>query len=145
MPPAARITDMHVCPMFDGPKPHVGGPIIKGMPTVVTGFMPQARQFDICTCVGPPDMIAVGSPTVLAGSLMAARMGDTTMHGGKIVTGCPTVIIGDSGSGAKGNAGAGASAGAGPGGKSNNPAAQKSAMIGASKTGAPFCEVCQKA
>ncbi len=100
MPPAARITDMHTCPMVTPgvpPVPHVGGPIIKGMPTVLIGFMPAARVSDLCVCVGPPDVIAKGSPTVLTGYMLQARLGDVTAHGGVIVLGCPTVIVGDSG------------------------------------------------
>ena len=95
--PAARVTDMHVCPMQTPgvpPIPHVGGPIMKGCPTVITGFSPQARATDLCTCVGPPDMIAKGSATVIVGYLPAARMGDPCSHGGTIVMGCPTVVIG---------------------------------------------------
>jgi uncharacterized Zn-binding protein involved in type VI secretion len=94
MPPASRIADMHVCPMFTGPVPHVGGPIILGCFTVITGMMPQARVTDMAVCVGPPDMIAKGSATVLVQSLPAARIGDLTAHGGTIVLGFPTVIIG---------------------------------------------------
>lgn len=94
MPPASRITDMHVCPMFDGPKPHVGGPIIKGEFTVLTGNLPQARATDMATCVGPPDTIVKGSATVLVGSMPAARIGDTCSHGGTVVGMTPTVIIG---------------------------------------------------
>src|SRR5438874_10575025 len=101
MPPAARVSDPHVCPMFDGPKPHVGGPILSpGCPTVLIGNMPAARATDLATCVGPPDAIAKGSATVLIGNLMAARMGDPTIHGGVIVIGLPTVMIGDVGLGA---------------------------------------------
>jgi uncharacterized Zn-binding protein involved in type VI secretion len=92
--PAARIADFHVCPMFNGPQPHVGGPVILGCPTVLIGGMPAARASDTCVCAGPPDMIANGSPTVLIGALPAARMLDPTVHGGVIVTGCPTVVIG---------------------------------------------------
>ena len=94
MPPASRITDMHVCPMVTGVVPHVGGPIALGDFTVLTGMLPQARVTDMAVCVGPPDMIALGSFTVLVGSLMAARMGDLTVHGGTIALGLPTVIIG---------------------------------------------------
>jgi uncharacterized Zn-binding protein involved in type VI secretion len=74
----------------------VGGPIITGMPTVITGSMPQSRVTDMCMCAVPvpPNMIVKGSMTVLVGSLPAARIGDTTMHGGAISTGFPTVIIG---------------------------------------------------
>jgi uncharacterized Zn-binding protein involved in type VI secretion len=95
MPPAARVTDMHTCPMVTGLVPHVGGPIIPPCcPTVITGFLPQARITDLSICVGPPDPIVKGSATVIVGGLPAARIGDLTSHGGVIVTGCPTVIIG---------------------------------------------------
>lgn len=95
MPPAARATDMHTCPMVTGVVPHVGGPILPpGCPTVLIGSMPAARMTDMVTCVGPPDMIAKGSATVLIGSMPAARMGDMTVHGGVIILGLPTVIIG---------------------------------------------------
>ncbi|GGF11068.1 type VI secretion protein [Aliidongia dinghuensis] len=93
--PAARISDMHVCPMTTGPVPHVGGPILPpGAPTVLIGGLPAARVSDMCTCVGPPDAIAMGAQTVLIGGLPAARMGDSTAHGGMIVIGCPTVLVG---------------------------------------------------
>jgi len=99
MPPAARIGDMHTCPMVTPgvpPVPHVGGPILPpGCPTVLIGGQPAARVTDMCTCGGPPDVIVKGSPTVLIGNLLAARMGDQTAHGGIIVIGCPTVMIGD--------------------------------------------------
>jgi uncharacterized Zn-binding protein involved in type VI secretion len=95
MPPAARLTDMHTCPMFTGPVPHVGGPITgPGCPTVLISKLPAARVGDLLTCVGPPDTIAKGSATVLIGGMPAARMGDLTAHGGTIVLGCPTVLIG---------------------------------------------------
>ena len=92
---AARITDMHTCPMVTGTVPHVGGPILPpGCPTVLIGGMPAARVGDMATCVGPPDTIAMGSATVTIGGMPAARMGDLTAHGGTIVIGCPTVLIG---------------------------------------------------
>ncbi|HEY8747133.1 MAG TPA: PAAR domain-containing protein [Tepidisphaeraceae bacterium] len=98
MAPAARLTDMHVCPMVTPgvpPIPHVGGPIVgPGAPTVLIGGMPAATATDMCVCVGPPDVIAMGSTTVLIGGKPAARMGDPTAHGGAIVLGCPTVLIG---------------------------------------------------
>jgi len=95
MPPAARISDMHTCPMVNpGPVPHVGGPIVAGCPTVLIGFMPAARVGDACVCVGPPDTIVKGSATVMIGNMPAARLGDSTAHGGVIVVGCPTVMIG---------------------------------------------------
>ena len=93
--PAARITDMHVCPMVTGIVPHVGGPIAgPGCPTVLIGGMPAARVGDMLVCVGPPDVIALGSFTVLIGGMPAARLGDMTAHAGAIVVGCPTVLIG---------------------------------------------------
>ncbi|NOT11200.1 MAG: PAAR domain-containing protein [Methylococcaceae bacterium] len=93
--PAARLTDMHICPMFDGPKPHVGGPIMSpGAPTVLIGGLPAARVTDMVTCVGPPDTIVKGSSTVMISNMPAARMGDQTAHGGVIILGCLTVLIG---------------------------------------------------
>ena len=96
--PAARLLDMHVCPMQTPavvPIPHVGGPIMgPGVPTVLIGGQPAAVVGDMCTCVGPPDVIVMGSTSVLIGGKPAARMGDTTAHGGSIVVGCPTVMIG---------------------------------------------------
>ena len=81
--------------MVTGTVPHVGGPVLPpGCPTVLIGFMPAARVGDMCTCVGPPDSIAKGSATVIIGNMPAARIGDNTAHGGVIVAGCPTVIIG---------------------------------------------------
>jgi uncharacterized Zn-binding protein involved in type VI secretion len=96
--PAARVGDMHVCPMLTPevpPIPHVGGPILPpGCPTVLIGGMPAARATDMATCVGPPDSIAMGSVTTLIGDLPAAREGDPCDHGGTIVLGYPTVLIG---------------------------------------------------
>ena len=94
MPPAARITDMHTCPMVTGVVPHVGGPIVLGAFTVIVAGMPQARIGDMAICVGPPDTIAMGSGTVIVAGMPAARLGDLTAHGGVIVMGAPTVIIG---------------------------------------------------
>mgnify|MGYP001029451819 FL=1 len=95
MPPAARVGDMHTCPMVTGVVPHVGGPIMPpGAPTVLIGGMPAAVVGGMCVCVGPPDSIIKGSATVLIGGMPAARMGDTTAHGGVIVLGMPTVMIG---------------------------------------------------
>ena len=120
MPAAARITDMHTCPKAEpGPVPHVGGPVIVGCPTVIIGYQPAARVSDNLVCVGPPDSISAGSPTVIIGNQQAARVGDPTNHGGVIVVGCPTVLIGSSGQGG--------------------------ALTAAATTGAPFCEECEKA
>src|SRR4029077_1701975 len=96
MPPAARVTDMHTCPMVTGVVPHVGGPVLPpGCPTVLIGMMPAARVGYMLICTGPPYAIAKGSTTVLVGNMPAARLGDLTVHGGVIVgPGCPTVMIG---------------------------------------------------
>ena len=93
--PAARVGDMHVCPMITVLVPHVGGPILPpgGIPVLIGG-MPAARVGDLAVCVGPPDVIALGSFKVLIGGMPAARMGDLTAHGGTIVMGLPTVLIG---------------------------------------------------
>jgi len=92
--PAARMSDMHVCPMVTGNVPHVGGPIAKGEPTVLIGSLPAARVGDLAACAGPPDTIVAGSATVFIGNMPQARLGDTTAHGGAIVAGAPTVLIG---------------------------------------------------
>ncbi len=98
MPAAARLTDMHTCPMQTPglpPVPHVGGPVVgPGVPTVLIGKLPAAVVGDNAVCVGPPDVIVQGSTTVLIGGRPAARMGDATAHGGKVVIGLPTVLIG---------------------------------------------------
>ena len=119
--PAARIGDNHMCPMVTPgvpPIPHVGGPISIGCPTVLIGSMPAARVGDMLVCVGPPDVIAKGSMVVLIGGMPAARMLDLTAHAGSIVLGLPTVLIGDAGS------------------------AQSDALKSAAGNGAPFAEVC---
>ncbi len=93
--PAARLTDMHVCPMVTVLVPHVGGPILApGAPTTLIGGMPAARVGDMAVCVGPPDVIVLGSFTVLIGGQPAAQMGSLTAHGGVVVMGYPTVLIG---------------------------------------------------
>ncbi len=96
MPPAARVGDMHVCPMVEpGPVPHVGGPLLPpGVPTVLIGGQPAAVAGGMGVCAGPPDSIAKGSATVMIGGMPAARLGDTCGHGGAIVQGFPTVQIG---------------------------------------------------
>lgn len=101
MMPAARLTDMHVCPMVTPgvpPVPHVGGPISGpcAMQTLIAG-LPAARVTDMCVCVGPPDTIVIGSFTCLIEGKPAARLGDQCAHGGTITFGCPTVLIGNSG------------------------------------------------
>jgi uncharacterized Zn-binding protein involved in type VI secretion len=93
--PASRITDMHVCPMVTAIVPHVGGPILPpGAITVLIGGLPAARVTDMATCVGPPDVIVLGSFTVLTCKLPQARIGDMTAHGGAIVLGMFTVLVG---------------------------------------------------
>jgi uncharacterized Zn-binding protein involved in type VI secretion len=120
MPFAARLTDMHTCPKTEpGPVPHVGGPVDAGCATVLIGYQPAARVGDKLVCVGPPDAIAAGASNVLIGNAEAARVGDATDHGGVIVEGCPTVVIGTT--------------------------PQTEALTAAATTGAPFCEECEKA
>jgi uncharacterized Zn-binding protein involved in type VI secretion len=93
--PAARIGDMHTCPMVTGVVPHVGGPILPPCaPTVLTCGIPQARIGDMLTCAGGPDVIALASLTVLVCGQPAARLGDMTAHGGVITLGAPSVLIG---------------------------------------------------
>ncbi len=93
--PAATIGSMHVCPMCSGTVPHVGGPISgPGSPNVLINGKPAAVMGDMCTCAGPPDTIVTGNPTVLINGVPIACMGDKTAHGGSIVSGEPTVIIG---------------------------------------------------
>lgn len=105
--PAARAGDMHVCPMITVLVPHVGGPVMPpGVPNVLIGGMPAAVSGSMCVCVGPPDVIALGSTGVLIGGMPAARMGDITAHGGSIVLGQMNVLIGEVAPGA-GGAGAG--------------------------------------
>lgn len=98
MPPAARLTDMHQCPMQTPglpPIPHVGGPVVgPGIPTVLIEKLPAAVLGDSCICVGPPDSIIKGSATVMIGGKPAARLGDNCAHGGTVVMGAATVMIG---------------------------------------------------
>lgn len=103
--PAARLTDMHTCPMVTPgvpPIPHVGGPInAPGSTNVFIQGLPAARVTDQCICVGPPDTIVKGSLGVFINKLAAARVGDQTVHGGVIVSGAAKVFIGDAGAAAK--------------------------------------------
>ncbi len=95
MPSAARVNDYHSCPLSDGPKPHIGGPILPpGVPTVLIGGLPAATVGDLATCASAPDQITGGSQTVLIGGRRAARTGDTTAHGGVIIGGLSSVQIG---------------------------------------------------
>ena len=163
--PAARIGDMHVCPMVTPgvpPIPHVGGPITgPGMPTVLIGNLPAAVMGDMCVCVGPPDTIILGSTGVLIGNKPAARMGDMTAHGGSIVIGCPTVLIGEISPGtavtktavtilkqfkreADRTAKAGSLAEASQRTKAVSIAEQVLTMHQAADNGKPFCEICNQ-
>lgn len=93
--PAARVGDMHVCPMVNVLIPHVGGPLLPpGKPNVMIGGMPAATATGTAVCVGPTDTIVKGSMTVQIGGMPAARMGDNCSHGGSIVSGFPQVMIG---------------------------------------------------
>ncbi len=145
MPPAARITDMHTCPMVipgTPPIPHVGGPISKGSPNVLTGKLPQARVGDQAVCVGPPDAIAKGSSGVFVNKKAAARIGDQTAHGGTVVAGLPTVIIGET---KAGGGGGGAALAMGSVSFAHTEVIQQlNVLIDAWKSGAPFCEACFK-
>lgn len=118
MPPSSRVTDMHTCPVVDpGPRPHVGGPVIPPCcASVLVGGLPAARIGDTALCAGPPDVIVMGSPVVLIGGQPAARIGDATAHGGVLISGCPSVLIGEP--------------------------AQVAILRAAARTGAPFCEKC---
>lgn len=151
--PAARVGDMHVCPMVTPgtqPIPHVGGPIMPpGVPTVLIGGMPAATLGNMCTCTGPPDSIIMGSAGVMIGGKPAARMGDSTAHGGSIVVGFPTVLIGEAGGGGGGGGGgaggAGGGAGSGSSGSGGDLPPQSATLQAAAQDGTPFCEECAKA
>lgn len=147
--PAARITDMHTCPMATPgtpPIPHVGGPILPpAAVTVFTGKLPQARVGDMAVCVGPPDTIAVGSATVFVCNMPAARMGDQTVHGGVIVKGEFTVLIGDAGGGGGGGGGGAGMLPIAAEHRDTLAQAMAKAMAAAAKEGKPFCEQCTRA
>jgi uncharacterized Zn-binding protein involved in type VI secretion len=145
--PAARLGDMHVCPMVTPgvpPIPHVGGPIITpGAPNVLIGGMPAATVGCMCTCVGPPDAIIRGSIGVMIGGRPAARMGDNTAHGGSIVIGMPTVLIGDIGMGSVSmNSFVPDMSGLSP--DVQQTFNQAITLKEAANSGTPFCEVCNK-
>jgi uncharacterized Zn-binding protein involved in type VI secretion len=169
--PAARLADMHICPMVTPgtpPVPHVGGPISGPCaPTVLIGFMPAARLTDMAVCVGPPDAIVTGSPTVVTSYQPQARVLDPCAHGGMISVGCPTVIVGDSGSGSGGSGGGfglgtlgnieapvtpaqavAIAAALKEGGYASIPASDSNrlsiSLVHAANHGIPFCEVCYR-
>jgi uncharacterized Zn-binding protein involved in type VI secretion len=114
---AVRQGDMHTCPAATGPVPHVGGPVVTGLPTVLIGNLPAARVGDVASCAGPPDAFTMGAFTVKLGGMPAVRTTDMTAHGGKALVGCPTVMIGDS--------------------------PQAVALLQASHEGADFCAICE--
>jgi uncharacterized Zn-binding protein involved in type VI secretion len=60
-------SDMHICPLFDGPKPHVGGVVAMGSTTVFINGLPAVRQGDQILEAGPPNVILIGELTVLIG------------------------------------------------------------------------------
>lgn len=142
--PAARVGDMHVCPMQTPavvPIPHVGGPLLPpGVPTVLIGGMPAAVMGNMATCVGPPDSVVLGSTGVMIGGRPAARMGDMCAHGGTIAIGFPTVLIGETMPGAP------PVVVVVPKVKPiKEVTAQVGVMQAAAKRGTPFCEICEKA
>jgi len=141
--PAARIGDMHICPMVTPatpPIPHVGGPIIgPGCPTVLIGGMPAAVMGDSCTCSGPPSSIILGSMGVFIGGMPAARVTDMTAHGGSVLMGCPTVLIGDLMPGSPTPPQLNSMA------MHHRELAQLGVMFDAAQNGTPFCEVCEAA
>lgn len=144
--PAARISDPHICPMVSGTVPHVGGPIMPPCAfNVLTGMLPQARIGDKAVCNGPPDVIALGSFTVLVKGMPAARMGDITAHGGVIVMGQPNVLIGDAGTASLSAIGQSlVNLPIGAEGEGTSFADMAKAMIASAKEGKPFCEQCSK-
>lgn len=117
--PAARIGDMHVCPL----PYHVGGPIISGSPNVLINSIPAARVSDKATCMAPPDTIAKGSAGVQINGKPAARITDTTAHGGVIVAGSVNVLIGETATVST---------------KMDTPRLEK-----APEAGVPYCKPCQ--
>jgi uncharacterized Zn-binding protein involved in type VI secretion len=136
--PAARLTDLHICPAATGPVPHVGGPIVSpGAPTVLIGELPAARLGDIVTCAGPPSAVIKGSASVLISGQPAARMTDNTAHGGVIVGGSPTVLIGDAGSSGGDGSGGGSSGGGSGRGRGSAFVAGGGAATGAGAGSAP--------
>lgn len=129
--PAARLTDLHVCPL----PTHGGGPVLLGTDTVLIGGLPAATLGSVCTCAGPPDTIVQGSFSVLIGGRPAARLGDLTAHGGVITTGCLTVLIGDRGMSAL-------TPELSADGDASQPLAQMQALGRAAQHGAIGCEEC---
>lgn len=146
--PAARVGDMHVCPMMTPgvpPIPHVGGPLLPpGAPTVLIGGMPAAVMGGMATCVGPPDSVVLGSMGVMIGGQPAARMGDMCAHGGTIVLGLPTVLIGEMMPGVPPVVVVPAVVLVAKTAEAKT-SGQAQALTEAAKRGTPFCEVCEQA
>ena len=96
--PAARVTDMHVCPMITPgvpPIPHIGGPLLApGVPNVLISGLPAVTLGNMAICTCPLDIVTMGSMKVFIGGKPAARMGDSCAHGGTIITGSPIVLLG---------------------------------------------------
>jgi len=92
--PAARAGDFHTCPAVTSDVPHVGGPLISSQSSVLIGGLPAAILNDTAICIGPCDHISCGSSSVAVSGLPAVRQGDGTVHGGVVVGGCATVLIG---------------------------------------------------
>ncbi len=93
--PAAFMGSLHVCPQMTAIIPHVGGPVIGTAATVLVSGPPAVNINDMSVCVGPPDKVSLASFTVFAKGKPMARMGDLCGHGGAIVLGMPTIIVGD--------------------------------------------------
>ena len=149
--PAASVGDIHVCAMVTSGVhsiPHIGGPILPpGCPTVFIGGMSAAGMGNMCTCTGPPDSIILGSMGILIGGKPEVRMVDSTVHGGMIAAGCPTVLIGEVGAGSPPSPVVApmvkaAISSINPGDAAN--AAQVIALKEAAADGVPFCEECAK-
>lgn len=161
--PAATLNCYHTCPDKTGKKKHVGGPIIAGSSNVMVGALPAARVGDKVVCRGPADTIAKGSSSVFINGKAAARVSDMTAHGGKIVVGNPTVIVGDaavsvsgsstgggiakldmgkgSGAAASGRSSAGSGGGSAPYSPMVNLDSQRAALL----KGTASCPVCEVA
>jgi uncharacterized Zn-binding protein involved in type VI secretion len=123
MYPAARLGDNHTCPLINPDEsPHTGGPVVEGYETVLIANASAARCGDQATCVGPTDVIVTGADAVLIGQMPAAALGDQTAHGGVIVEGETSVLIGSQTAGSGGATGATARA--------------------ARDEARPFCELC---
>lgn len=59
--------DVHTCPMFNGPQPHVGGSVVKGSSSVFINNLPAVRQGDMIVEPGGPNNITGGLMTVQIG------------------------------------------------------------------------------